>query len=470
MTVPRAAAIYARISSDQDGTRAGVGRQVEDCRRLADQLGWMVAGEYVDNDLSAYTGKRRPEYERLLGDLADGLVDAVLVYNIDRLTRRPAELEAFAEAIQAAGVRHVRFVTGDTNMLTDDGMLHLRILGAFAAKESANISRRVMRKMEQVAAEGRPHGGAQRPFGYEGDMITVRADEAEVFRTVVARFLAGESTRSLATWLNDQEVPTVTGSPWLTTTLRGMLTNPRYAGLRAHRRVVVGPAVWEAIISEEDHRRILAKYAEKKTSGRRTPQRYLLSGMGRCGKCGNRLYSSLRQRKGGSTRRYVCLSGPDHGGCGRLTVTAEPLELFIGDAVLYRLDTPALADTLAGRSSADARTQELTRALDESNEQLEELSLAYANRQITMREWMTAKTPIAQRLENTQRQLAAISHTSALTGLVGNGEELRRSWSSLNLSRQHAIVAALIDHITIGPGTPGARELDPARVTVTWRH
>lgn len=470
MTNPRAAAIYARISSDQDGARAGVGRQVEDCRKLAADLGWMVAGEYVDNDLSAYTGKRRPEYERMMTDLADGLVDGIVVYNIDRLTRRPAELEQFYEAVRAAGVRDVRFVTGDTDISTTDGLMMARILGAFAAKESANISRRVVRKMEQVAAEGRPHGGSRRPFGYESNMITVVPEEAEIVRTIVARFLAGESTRSLAVWLNDQQVPTVTGSPWITTTLKGMLTNPRYAGLRAHRGVVVGPAVWEAIISEDDHRRILAKYAEKKTSGRRTPQRYLLSGMLRCGKCGTRLYSSARQNKSGPTRRYVCMSGPDHGGCGGLTITADPLERFIADAVLYRLDTPALADTLAGRSSADARTQELTRGLDETQEQLEELSLAYANRQISMREWMTAKTPITQRLENTQRQLATISHTTALTGLVGNGDQLRGSWETLNLSRQHAIVAALVDHIDIGPGTPGTRGLDASRVAVVWRH
>jgi site-specific DNA recombinase len=332
---PRATAIYARISSDPDGTRAGVARQVADSRALAASLGWGVAGEYVDNDLSAYTGKRRPEYERMLEDLADGSIDAVIVYNIDRLTRRPIELEHFADTLQAAKVEHVRFVTGETNLHSADGLLMARIQGAVAAKESANIGRRVARKMEQNAAEGRPHGGSNRPFGYAEDKITIVPDEAEVYRTLVARFLAGESGRSLATWLNDQQVPTVSGKPWVTTTLKGMITNPRYAGLRAHRGVVVGPAVWEPIISEDEHRRVLAVFAQKKNTGRRTPQRYLLSGMLRCGKCGNRLYSSARE----NSRRYVCLSGPDHGGCGRLTVVADPLERFIADAVLYRLDT-----------------------------------------------------------------------------------------------------------------------------------
>ena len=65
------AAVYARISSD-DGSALGVSRQVADCRRLAEDLGWEVAEEYVDNDVSAYSGKKRPAYERMLTDLADG--------------------------------------------------------------------------------------------------------------------------------------------------------------------------------------------------------------------------------------------------------------------------------------------------------------------------------------------------------------------------------------------------------------
>lgn len=466
MKTPTAAAIYARISSDVEGTGAGVARQVEDCRKLAASLGWEVLGEYVDNDLSAYSGKRRPEYERMLADLAEGVVDGVLVYHIDRLTRRPMELEHFHEVLQAARVEHVRFVTWDTNLLTGDGLMMARVLGAFAAKESANISKRVARKMEQVAAEGRPHGGSTRPFGYAEDKITVIPEEAEVYRTLVARFLAGESTRSLTTWLTEQEVATVTGRGWLTTTLRGMLVNPRYAGLRTHRGQVVGPAVWDPIITEDEHRRVLAKMAEKKRTGRRTPQRYLLSGMLRCSKCGNRLYSSARK----SSRRYVCMAGPDHGGCGRLTIVADPVERFLADAVLYRLDTAELADTLAGRNSADSRTQELTRVLDETQEQLEELAGAYAAREITMREWLVAKKPISQRLENVHRQLSQVTRTSALAGLIGNGQELGRAWDTLNLSRQHAIVAALIDHAMIGPGTPGARVLDPSRVSVVWRY
>lgn len=78
--------MYARISSNQDGADLGVTRQVEDCRRLAHDLGWAVAEEYVDNDLSAWGSKRRPGYERMPEDLAEGRRDGVVVYHQDRLT------------------------------------------------------------------------------------------------------------------------------------------------------------------------------------------------------------------------------------------------------------------------------------------------------------------------------------------------------------------------------------------------
>jgi site-specific DNA recombinase len=87
-----------------------------------------------------------------------------------------------------------------------------------------------------------------------------------------------------------------------------------------------------------------------------------------------------------------------------------------------------------------------------------------------MREWMTARKPIEQRLSTAQRQLAQVTQTSALVGLVGNGEQLRGAWSTLNLSRQHEIVRNVLDHAVIAPGTPGTRELDPSRVGLVWCH
>ena len=466
METPSAVAVYARISRDQEGTGLGVNRQLDDCRELAERLGWTIAEEYVDNDLSAYTKKRRPAYERMLDDLRDGTRDAVLVYHLDRLTRRPIELEQFVDVLTDAKVRQVRFVAGaDVDMASGDGLLVLRMLAAVAANESANKSRRVKRKMVENALAGRPHAGYNRPFGYEANMIAIRPDEAEVIRACVARFLAGESLRSIATWLDDNGVRTVQQRPWRTTTLRQMMTSARIAGLRSHNGVVVAPAVWEAIITPKDRERVLALFDERRTTGRRSPRSYLLSGMLRCGKCGNTLYSSRREH----TRRYVCMSGPDHGGCGHLTVVAGPVEELVTAAVLYRLDTPELAAALTGQAAQDEHTSAIADAVAADRVQLDELAVLYANKQIAAREWMSARTPIEARMTDNERRLSRMTRMDPLAGIVGHGTALHVQWPELNLTRQAAIVKAILAHGVVAPADPHNNRFDPNRVDLVWR-
>ncbi len=467
MAKVKSAAIYARISSDIEGSGLGVARQLQDCRKLAESLGWTVGEEYVDNDISAYSGKLRPSYQRMLRDLREGRRDAVIVYHVDRLTRRPIELEEFVAALDTASVRQVRLVVGDMDLGTGDGLMVARILAAMAANESATKSRRMKRKYEQNAAAGLPHGPA-RPFGYEPDKVTINEAEAKIIRELVARFLAGESLRSLTIWLNDSGVPTVSGSPrgWRSPTVRGILMSARIAGLRVHRGEVVGPAVWKPIITVPTRERVLARFEQQRTTKRRAPRSYLLTGMVRCGRCGNKLFSARRETK---VRRYVCLSGPDHGGCGRLTVVAEPVEALIVDAVLYRLDTAELADAIEGKARADEQTALIAEGLAADRAQLEELAGMYAAKAITATEWLTARQAIEDRVRVAERDLATATDTTVISDVIGRGAELKAAWPELGLDRQVAIVRAVVDHVVVEPVTKRDIKVDPARITPVWR-
>src|SRR5215467_3823613 len=77
------AGIYVRISSDRTGAGLGVARQEEDCRALCERAGWPVHRVYVDNDVSAYSGKPRPAWQQLMGDVTAGLVTAVVCWHVD---------------------------------------------------------------------------------------------------------------------------------------------------------------------------------------------------------------------------------------------------------------------------------------------------------------------------------------------------------------------------------------------------
>ncbi|WP_210419976.1 recombinase family protein [Mycobacterium helveticum] len=463
------AAIYARISSDAEGTGLGVARQLEDCRKLAADRGWPVGAEYVDNDVSAFSGKPRREYARMLADLASGDRDAVIVYNLDRLHRRPVELEEFVTLCESVGVRDVATVTADIDLGNDDGLFMARIFAAFAAKESGRKSARIRRKMLQNAEAGLPHGSA-RPFGYEADKITVRESEAAVVREMVDRYLAGQSLRSLTIWLNESQIAPSVAKSWQTTAVRQVLSSGRIAGLREHRGEVIGEAVWPAIITPADRDRVLARMAARAVTKTRSARTYLLSGMLRCGRCGNRLYSHARHSNPQNrVRRYVCLKGPDHGGCGRLTVVAAPVEELLTEAVLARLDSPQLADVLAGKATANADVAGLAAQVDADQQRLDELAGLYADGAITAREWIAARDPITDRITTARRDIAAATDTTAVFELAGTGGALRTEWDGLDLGRQQAIIKAVLDHAVIAPGTPGSRRLDIDRVAPVWR-
>ncbi|MEV6340271.1 recombinase family protein [Nocardia vinacea] len=468
----RSAAIYARISSDVSGEKLGVARQLEDCRKLAEDRGWQVGDEYVDNDISAYSGKPRPEYLRMLADLESGARDAVIVYNLDRLHRIPSELEDFISLCDQVGMHEVATVTADIDLGNDDGLFMARIFAAFAAKESGRKSARGKRKARQSAEAGLPHG-PNRPFGYEDDKVTIRDSEAEIIRELVNRLIAGESMRSLTTWMNSTETPTVLGAArWRTTTVKSVICSARIAGLRTHNGEVIGPGIWEPIITVEQREQVLARFAEKARSGRRAPRTYLLSGLLRCGRCDTPLMSSTKHKSPDKkVRRYICFNGPDRGGCGRLTVVAEPVEDLLKESAFIRLDSDELRQAWEGRVKTNPDLAQLNQEIEEDTRALTELAELYAARprRITAAEWMAARDPIEARIRDARRTIANVTDSTGLSDLIGRGEILREQWPDLLIDRRQAIIKATLRYAVITPGTPGARSLDINRVQPLWR-
>jgi hypothetical protein len=80
-----------------------------------------------------------------------------------------------------------------------------------------------------------------------------------------------------------------------------------------------------------------------------------------------------------------------------------------------------------------------------------------------------ARAPIAEAIVGLRRETAQATDTGPLAELVGHGSAPRGRWDSLSLERQHVIVRTVIDHVTINPGTPGARGLAIAQGQPHWR-
>jgi DNA invertase Pin-like site-specific DNA recombinase len=463
---PKAAAVYARISSDPDGLAAGVTRQIEDCRAFAERRCWPVADVYVDNDTSAYSGRRRPEYERMLDDLAAGIRDGVIVYHLDRLHRRPRELEDFLDLCDRAGIRDLACVTGEIDLGTHDGRFHARILGAVARKESDDKSRRLIRKHLELAQAGKVSGGGTRPYGYAKDRITIIPDEAAIIKEMAERLLAGDSLRSIAANLNDRAVPTVTQREWTTHSVRQLLYSARISGQRERLSEIISKAAWPAIIKPAHTTRIRALLNDPARRTNRVARKYLLAGLLRCGKCGTTMVSRPRSDGRG---RYVCTRDPGRDGCGGTFILAEEVDAFIADAVIHRLDTPRLAASMRRRGNDDPAVASLIEALDRDQEQLDKIATSYGQKEITHREWLAARAPIQARIKAANATLNRRQRTTALTGLLDRPEGVAEAYAALPLARQQAVIKAVLDRADIGPAVRGRNRFDPHRISPVWR-
>jgi len=443
-----------------------VRRQIQDCERLARERGWLVVDLYVDDDISAWSGKRRPEYERLLHDLRSGRIDGVVVWHLDRLHRHPRDLEAFLDLCDQAHVEALACVTGDVDLGSHVGRLTARMLGGLARYESDHKSERILRKHEELATAGKPSGGGSRPFGFEEDKITHRASEAAIVREVARRFLAGDSIKSIAADLNERGITGANGGRWSPSTVRHLLNSPRIGGMREHKGEIVADAVWEPIIPKPDSLRIRAILADPDRDTHRHGRRYLLRRLLRCGLCGEYLHS--RPRNDGK-RRYVCARGPGFAGCGHCYINADEVEAWTIEACFQRLDTPELAAALADVNAEDPEAERWQEEVDQAQSQLDELAAMWAAKEITRGEYMTARGPIEERRTAARKQLAKASRVTVLEGWVGNSEELREQWASLDMTRQHAIISAVVDHVQVGAARRGYNRFDESRLEPRWR-
>lgn len=460
------AALYCRISKDAEARGLGVARQEADCRALAERRDWSVADVYVDNDVAAsrLQGQRRtrPEYGRLLEDIRESRVDAVIAWENDRLGRDPLEFEEFILLCEQVGLRHLVTVSGELDVTEGRGLLEARIKAAVAAEETRKLGQRLRRKHEELADRGRFHGG-KRPYGYRsvgGGQLEVVPKEAVLIREAASRVLAGETLYGICGDFNRRGELSAAGAGWRTPTLRGILISGTVAGRRVYKGSDVGPATWEAILDEATSRALASALRRQSRAGR-PPVNLLSGGLVVCS-CGSNLYG---QRRSNGRRTYICPvpSHPDKpGGCGGVSVTAEPLEEWVSEAVLIALDTPALADQ-AEQSATGGDT-----ALRLLEARLDELTLMFTAGELDRRGLQLGRADLEAQIEGERRRLAQTARNRARAELP-RGEELRAAWPSMTLSMKRSVLAAVLEHAVVNPTEKHGPTFSPERVELVWR-
>jgi DNA invertase Pin-like site-specific DNA recombinase len=464
MRKPQRAILLVRISDDREGEGLGVGRQEADGRKHADRIGWEIAEVIVENDTSAFKRRRvklpdgttalrvvRPGLRRSLDLLGSGERDGLIAYDLDRYTRDPRDLEDLIDLVEQQHVP-VTSVTGSLRLDTDADVTMARVMVAVANKASRDTSRRVSRKHEELAKQGKFGGGGSRRFGYERDGTTIRQDEADAIRTMAEMVMAGASYYEVTAWLNADGPRPVNAAEWKSRSVESILTGPRIAGLRVFRGEVVGAAAWPPIIEREawdDLQVAIATHMGHRRRGTQTFKRWL-TGLLFCCECESRL-------TGWSGPMYWCAT--PKGGCGRISIDAPKAEAEVERQLLAYLANPVvlarLRDAVSVSSTAAARAD-----VEADEQQLKELAGMWARRELSFAEYQEARAIIAARLEES-RDLA----TSVLPGIVRPLlKDPAGGWAALTAREKRDVLLAVIPGYTVIKSKPGKRFFDPERM------
>jgi len=473
--MPQHAALYVRQSQTEDGSMS-MDIQLDACRDTAIRFGVEARYELCERpSTSGYKnrGRDRPQFLRLLEFIEAGEVDCVVTYKSDRLSRGGGPGWApLINAVEAAGLDMNRFV------LSPDGWLSEFEIGLRAAmdrEESLKTSSRMQHVRAREAREGKPRVGC-RAYGYEYSKVTkvmsISVAEADTVRECTRRVLDGESVYSVVRNLNDRRVSTASGGRWKTSTLLGVLRSPRLAGLRSHLGEVVAKGEWDAIISEDEHHRLLAVTANRQSHGsKRAARTFPLVGFLVCGRCGMPLRSIVSAAKESQRRRYVCKSG-ELGGCGGIQIKAEFVEDAVRDYVVGTIANPGLRDRLIGAVPAPDNTiqrdalAELQR-IALARQRLTDLAV---DGTITAGEVRRKTLELNHHAAQAERCLADLPGTRALSQLPLSAEELLTEWAARGIDYQRHLVGLLIDNITVNPAQrAGPGRLDPTRLAWALR-
>lgn len=513
--------IYARISDDREGRQNGVDRQERQCRALADKNGDDIVAVFTDDDRSAYSGKPRPDYLKMLAFLRADHADGAYALAPTRFYRRLDDGLEFFKLIAEKGLEVETVKAGRYNLSSADGRRDALRAAVDAQHEAEQISERVRDAKADNLARGEYRGGP-RPFGYDADGTTVRTlecpscaapqgftadrecracgaaavnaygSEAWHVERATDAIIAGDSLGSVERSYKDFGVRTVPrrykqpdgtrGEPedrdWKREEIRKLLMRPRNAGLIDHKGEIVGRAAWAPIVPEEKWRAcmsVLSQPERRTTTG--NGRVWLGSGLYLCGVdgCTETLRCSTSGRGVGNLHlpSYRCRTGK------HVTRVAGPLDEHITNLVLVRLSRPDAVSVLLPPARPAERREDLAATANALRAKLESLAADYAEDLITRRQMHDITALTRKRLQTVEAKMEAQAQQSVLASLPLGTAKVVDEWGDYHLDKKRAILDALMT-VTILPAKrgrpagfqPGVTKtyFNPNAVHIEWKH
>ncbi len=408
--------IYTRVSTSMQVDGYSLDAQREKLRKYAEYQDMHIAGEYTDEGKSGKNIGGRPDFQKMLDDIASGKdnIDFVLVFKLSRFGRNAADVLSSLQIMQDYGVNLICVEDG-IDSSKDSGKLMISVLSAVAEIERENILVQTMEGRKQKAREGKWNGGFA-PYGYylEKGELKIAEDEADAIRVIYDKFIhTNMGANGIAKYLSQhgyekKQRQNGTLSTFSAHFVKLVLDNPVYCGKLAYGRrktekvngarneyhivkqdeYPIYDGIHEAIISEEDW---LLAQKKRKTTGVKSDKLYslehqhLLSGIVCCPGCGQPMYGSVnrKRKKDGTFYRdywyYACkhrLELDGHKCTYRKQIHQEKVNSAVEEFVSNIVKNPKFEEAIKQKINARIDTAEIETEIEIPNKKLKQLNMA----------------------------------------------------------------------------------------------
>src|SRR5271166_2329403 len=519
------AAIYARVSSEQQREEKTIASQTASLIEFAKTRSLEVPTEWVFED-EGYSGAtlERPGLERVRDLAAEGQIQVVLAYSPDRLSRKYAYQILLIEELAKHGVETV-FVNAPQGTSAEDQLL-VQFQGMIAEYERAQILERSRRGKRHRAKSGEVSVLSGAPYGYlyvrkteeTPAFYQIDAAEAEIVRLAYDNYTAkGLSIGAIARLLREMGLPTrhrVTR--WERSVVWAILRNPAYKGTACFNKTQVGQrqkvtkpfrlsgrAVhgekscsherprdeWieipvPAIVGEETFALAAERLANnKRFAPRRTIEPSIVQGLVSCRKCGYALSRTSTRSSARKIHYYRCIGSDAWRHLGGAVCDSRPIRQDLLDEIVWQevirlIEDPALIQAELGRRLDAARAAEPTKRRQEALEReltrirksIERLVTAYQEDLLPLDELRRRMPELRAREQSMRAELQAILDQAAdrmsflrlAETLTAFLQRLHESAQSLEIADRQKIVRLLVKDILVDNDTITIRHSIPS--------
>lgn len=488
--LPLRVTYYARVSTDKDEQLHSLSAQVQYYSQFIQACpNWRFVDGYIDEGISGTSVHKRENFLRMIDDAKKGMFDFIVTKEISRFSRNTLDSIQFTQELLRSGVG-VLFQSDNINTLMPDSELRLTIMASIAQDEVRKISERVKFGFKRAIEKGTVLGN-NRIWGYqkEDGRLVIDEKEAEVVRLIFELYANRRmGIRTISNYLADQGYENSKGNAFSFSTIRGILSNPKYKGFYCGRKSskidykmstikTFTPDQWvlykdeenvPPIVSEELWEKanlILAKRSAKQSAEDKTSyqNKYPYSGKVFCGIHHEPYYRSVYHYKSGDKEVWQCQEYTRKGksGCSSPIIYTSELdeimrkameEVTIQKAEIVH-DLLQVYSSLEGGKKVEENVAKCRSNMEEIQRRKDKLLDLSIDGKISDEEFSLRNDRFNQELEGLRRRLGQLEKEKQENKEMMRSMETLRQVITRELSFEHGfsdgVIDALLDHIEV---------------------